>query len=160
MGVAFHFASNPGTRWRGPLGLALLWPALMIVVTFLSPESPRWLLLKGRGEEARAVTRKLHATKGDYTFADEEFKEMALQAEIDSKLESSWVNSPRDIHRDFADEFQVVNVHETIVPQASCHNLLVVFHRTVNRSVSPKSRPLCWCLWISFETDTCEQPCL
>lgn len=92
MGVAFHFANDPATQWRGPLGLALIWPALMIVVTFLSPESPRWLLLKGRTEEAKAVTHRLHATKGDHTFADEEFNQMVLQTEIDSKLETSWVS--------------------------------------------------------------------
>lgn len=92
MGVAFHFADNPRTQWRGPLGLALIWPAWMIIVVTFSPESPRWLLLKGRTEEARKVTHQLHATKGDHTFADQEFKEMTLQAEIDSKLETSWVS--------------------------------------------------------------------
>lgn len=95
MGVAFHFADKPTTQWRGPLGLALIWPALMIVVTFLSPESPRWLLLKGRTEEAKAVTHRLHATKRDHTYADEEFNQMVLQTEIDSKLETSWVSHGR-----------------------------------------------------------------
>lgn len=91
MGVAFHFADNPGTQWRGPLGLGLIWPFLMLIVTFLSPESPRWLLLKGRPDEARDVTYRLHATKGNHEFAEQEFQEMTLQAEIDSKLEHSWV---------------------------------------------------------------------
>lgn len=94
MGVAFHFADNPTTQWRGPLGLALIWPSLMIIVTTLSPESPRWLLLKGKVEEARAVTHRLHAVKGNHEFADQEFHEMTLQAEIDTKLESSWVCCP------------------------------------------------------------------
>lgn len=92
MDVAFHFANRPATQWRGPLGMALIWPSLMILVTFLSPESLRWLLLKGRVEEARNVTHQLHATKGNNEFAEQEFKEMCLQAEIDSKLETSWLS--------------------------------------------------------------------
>lgn len=92
MGVAFHFAERPQTQWRGPLGLALIWPSLMIVVTLLSPESPRWLLFQGRAEEARAVIYKLHGTKNDHEFAEKEFQAIALQADIDGKLESSWVS--------------------------------------------------------------------
>lgn len=91
MGVAFHYADKPATQWRGPLGLALIWPSLMIVVTFFSPESPRWLLLRGKMDEAKDVTYRLHATKDSHEFAEQEFKEMCLQAEIDSKLETSWV---------------------------------------------------------------------
>lgn len=91
MGVAFHFASKPATQWRGPLGLALIWPSLMIVVAFFAPESPRWLLIRGRDEEARAVIYKLHATKHTRDFAEQEFKAMTLQAEIDRNLETSWV---------------------------------------------------------------------
>lgn len=98
MGVAFHFASDPQTQWRGPLGLALVWPALMIVVVTLSPESPRWLLIQGRSEEAKKVIYKLHATKDDHEFAEKEFQEIALQAEIDTKLESSWVGSRLPVH--------------------------------------------------------------
>jgi hypothetical protein len=92
MGVAFHFSDRPSTQWRGPLGIALLWPALMVVVSIIAPESPRWLILQNRPEEARKVIYRLHATKIDQTFAEQEFQEMTLQAEIDSTLESSWIS--------------------------------------------------------------------
>jgi len=40
MGMAFYFAESDDAKWRGPLGIALLWPAIMIAITFIVPESP------------------------------------------------------------------------------------------------------------------------
>jgi MFS family permease len=93
MGMAFYFAKDPVAQWRGPLGVALLFPAIMLVVTFLVPESPRFLLMKGRVEEARAITYRLHATKGDadQEFARGEFYQMQKQAELDRTLEPGWI---------------------------------------------------------------------
>ena len=47
--------------WRWMLGVELL-PAIawMIVLFTLTPESPRWLVLKGRVEAARAVLMRIH----------------------------------------------------------------------------------------------------
>lgn len=137
MGVAFHYADKPATQWRGPLGMGLIWPALMIVVALLSPESPRWLLLKGRAEEAKAVTYRLHGSSSDHEFADQEFKDMTAQVSIDSKLESSWVSRPQTVHASFqhhrTDTRAVVNVCQALVSQASSDHLLVVLCWTVDR---------------------------
>lgn len=47
--------------WRWMLGAELL-PALawMVVLFTLTPESPRWLVLKGRAQEARQILLRLH----------------------------------------------------------------------------------------------------
>ncbi|KAF2703768.1 MFS general substrate transporter [Pleomassaria siparia CBS 279.74] len=93
MGMAFFFASDPVAKWRGPLGIALLWPIMMIIVTFLVPESPRFLLMKGKVEEARTIVYRLHATKGDpdQEFARGEFYQMQKQAELDRTLDPGWI---------------------------------------------------------------------
>lgn len=41
MGLAFYYADDPVSQWRTPLGIALVWPVMMIGVCFLVPESPR-----------------------------------------------------------------------------------------------------------------------
>ena len=41
MGLAFYYTEDPTSQWRTPLGIALIWPIMMIVVTFMVPESPR-----------------------------------------------------------------------------------------------------------------------
>ena len=86
MGMAFFYAPYGQAQWRGPLGIALLFPVMMIIVVFLPivPESPRFLLMRNRVEEAREVTMRLHYTKGDpdQEFARAEFYQMQKQVRI------------------------------------------------------------------------------
>lgn len=65
MGLAFYYVGYGDTQWRAPLGIALAWPVLMIVVIWIAPESPRWLLMKGQVDQAKQVTFKLHTIRGD-----------------------------------------------------------------------------------------------
>jgi hypothetical protein len=39
MGMAFFFASSSAAKWRGRLGIAFLWPTMMIAINFFVPES-------------------------------------------------------------------------------------------------------------------------
>jgi hypothetical protein len=83
MGMAFYYAPYGEAQWRGPYGIGLLFSFMMVVIVFLPfvPESPRFLLLRNRVDEAREVTMKLHATKGDpdQEFARSEFYQMSKQ---------------------------------------------------------------------------------
>ena len=94
MGMAFYYAPYGQAQWRGPLGIALLWPFMMLLVISLPfvPESPRFLLMRNRIEEAREVTMKLHSIRGDpdNEFARSEFYQMQKQAEFDRTLNPSW----------------------------------------------------------------------
>jgi hypothetical protein len=95
MGMAFYYAPYGDAQWRGPLGIALIFPFMMLLIIFLPlvPESPRFLLMRGRIDEAREVTLKLHSIKGDseQEFARAEFYQMEKQAEFDRTLDPSWV---------------------------------------------------------------------
>lgn len=90
MGLAFFHSTNPVAQWRAPLGLALLFPTLMLLLLPIFPESPRWLLLNSRPEEAERVVRKLHQSGHDDEFARSEFYQMRTQAEYDRTQNSSW----------------------------------------------------------------------
>ena len=92
MGLAFYFIKSPAAQWRGPLGIALVVPAIVLVVMLFVPESPRWLLMNGRAEEAWKVVSNLHADPNDpdQEFARGEFYQMQKQTEMDRTLNPSW----------------------------------------------------------------------
>ncbi|KAK4501065.1 hypothetical protein PRZ48_006871 [Zasmidium cellare] len=79
VGVAF-WSVNSQVGWRFPFGLQGLFPLLLFVLTFVLPESPRWLCMYDRTEEAEKVLIKLHKRKDD---PNDEFahREMHIIAE-------------------------------------------------------------------------------
>jgi sugar porter (SP) family MFS transporter len=62
---------NAGSNWRWMLGLGALPGVFLVLGMLLVPYSPRWLMQRGRREEARAVLRRTR--EGDY---DEELDEI------------------------------------------------------------------------------------
>lgn len=94
MGLAFYYSNDPQTQWRAPLGIALIFPFLMLLVCWLAPESPRWLLMQGKVDKAKEIVFKLHSVKGDpdNEFARGEFYQMSKQAEWDRQHEVGWVS--------------------------------------------------------------------
>ena len=92
MGLAFYFAKSPAAQWRAPLGLALIFPVSILFLLPFVPESPRWLLMVGRVEEASEIVMKLHHVEGDpdQEFARGEFYQMQKQTEFDMSLKPTW----------------------------------------------------------------------
>lgn len=60
----FEFKTGPVT-WRPPIAIGSLFSIMVIVSIYFLPESPRWLVMKNRIEEARAVISAFRAKPGD-----------------------------------------------------------------------------------------------
>jgi len=92
MGLAFYFDHRPAVQWRAPLGLALIFPIAMVLMLPLIPESPRWLMMRGRVDESRDIIMRLHHIAGDpdQEYARGEFYQMQKQTELDKTLAPSW----------------------------------------------------------------------
>jgi MFS transporter, SP family, sugar:H+ symporter len=54
--------------WRVPVGLQMLWGLILLSGIFFLPESPRYLLGRGRVDEARRVVAELNSYVCSYTF--------------------------------------------------------------------------------------------
>ena len=75
-----------------PIGMQLVAPSIMIIGSPFLPESPRWLVWKGRSEEARAAARKLFATATNDFDASEYIQtiELAIESDRADELASTW----------------------------------------------------------------------
>ncbi|XP_076589795.1 proton myo-inositol cotransporter-like isoform X2 [Chaetodon auriga] len=76
---AFSYLSHDG--WRYMLGLSVVPAVLQFVGFFFLPESPRWLLQKGRSEEARRVLSRI---RGDQS-VDAEYDTIRTSIEEEEK---------------------------------------------------------------------------
>ncbi|KAK9250763.1 general substrate transporter [Lipomyces tetrasporus] len=73
--------------WRVPCLLQALFPAIQLVGLIIVPESPRWLVSKGRNEEALQVLARYHANgDADDSLVQFEFNEICEAIEIEKLL--------------------------------------------------------------------------
>ena len=52
-----------GEYWRGMLGSEIIPDILFLTVLFFIPESPRWLIVQGRYEQASAILRRIYGSE-------------------------------------------------------------------------------------------------
>ncbi len=78
--VSMLIQDNPGVAWRTMFGVEAVPAALFFVLLFFVRESPRWLITKGRNDEARDILAQLGTDTGD---VDEEVRviQHAIEAE-------------------------------------------------------------------------------
>jgi MFS family permease len=94
VGFGCFFSSNLTFGWRGPLAFTCIPPLILLVGCFWIPESPRWLISKGRVEEAWTVLSRLHGDPSDpdEIAAHEEFYQMRKQIEFESQNASGYMS--------------------------------------------------------------------
>jgi sugar porter (SP) family MFS transporter len=95
---------NGSQSYRIPLGAQAVLPVFMIPVTIFLPESPLWLLSKGRTADARNNLRKLRAF--DDSLVDSELRVMQSAYEDEARLSEGVT---------FFDLFSRKNIKRTLV---------------------------------------------
>ncbi len=93
LGILVAYASNAVIRaimqgedaWRWMLGIMVVPAAIFVLLLFTVPETPRWLMSKGREAEARTISERLCMTKEE---SDAQLAEISA-ALADSKNASS-----------------------------------------------------------------------
>ena len=81
------FAMTSNWGWRIPSFLQVVPGLLQVIFIWFIPESPRWLVSKGRGDEAYTILVKYHA-EGDETseFVKAEYTQIVETLEAESQI--------------------------------------------------------------------------
>ncbi|EGD94448.1 sugar transporter [Trichophyton mentagrophytes] len=93
-GLAFIDDGATAFRWRFPIAFQILPLLLLFGIVWLFPESPRWLVKKGRDEEARYILSKLRGTESeeDIARADAEFNDIKQVAALEETYSTSYLS--------------------------------------------------------------------
>lgn len=71
--------------WRGMLGMEILPAMLFFIILFFVPESPRWLIVKGKEEKAVNILKKIYISNSE---AENQLKE--TKSVLTSETKSEW----------------------------------------------------------------------
>ncbi|KAH6678774.1 general substrate transporter [Plectosphaerella plurivora] len=87
VGLICFFIKNPSLQWRLCLASQIIAPLLLLIGSPWMPESPRWLCVKDRDNDALDVLIKLHHTPEDTedTLARHELQEIMAQLRIEKE---------------------------------------------------------------------------
>ncbi|KAE8144073.1 hypothetical protein BDV38DRAFT_232770 [Aspergillus pseudotamarii] len=73
--------------YRIPYGLQWMWPGPLLIGIFLAPESPWWLVRKGKTQEAKRALQRLTSAKRDTDFdPDETISMMVHTTALEAKI--------------------------------------------------------------------------
>ncbi|PPJ50896.1 hypothetical protein CBER1_07593 [Cercospora berteroae] len=90
----YHWKEGGNWTWRVPILFQCLWPLMLLSGLYWVPESPRWLCMKDRGEEAKNILLRLHDDPSDpsHSFARAEYVQIQKQLTLDRTLDDSWMH--------------------------------------------------------------------
>jgi len=82
---ATHHRENHSS-WRTPIAVQFAWAAILAGGMMMLPESPRYLLLKGRQAEARVALGRLMTRSADSPEVEAEALEISTALEVEAKV--------------------------------------------------------------------------
>ncbi|CAF0738107.1 unnamed protein product [Adineta steineri] len=96
IGLLIAAIANNGTKdiasyacYRIPIGIQLIWASILALGMFILPESPRFLIMKGRTEKAYRSQARLNSSTVDDPKVDADIKEIVANMEFMAKFGSA-----------------------------------------------------------------------
>lgn len=85
--------------WKLPVALGFILPSISICLIWVMPESPRWLIRRGRDEEALKMLRYMFGSTPDYAPEEELELLKASLAEERERETGSWLSLFRGLNK-------------------------------------------------------------
>ncbi|PWY84824.1 MFS quinate transporter [Aspergillus heteromorphus CBS 117.55] len=91
-GCQVHMGDNTHKRWEVPTSLHIIFAGLIFLLSFLQYESPRFLVKKGKPEEALTNLCRIRGLGPDHDYVLQEFTgiQSAHQAEMEATMGAGW----------------------------------------------------------------------
>ncbi|BCK75189.1 sugar transporter [Acetobacter aceti NRIC 0242] len=141
IGILLAFTSDslltPGGHWRIMFGVLSVPTVLFLLTTLLLPYSPRWLLTKGRRQEARDVLLRVRETAEE---ADAELSRIDRQLGREESAGAALLISNPNFRRTFA-----LGIALQVLQQFSGINVLMYYAPTVLNHMGFNASSSVWC---------------
>lgn len=149
---AFYFTEKFGeVSWRFPVAFQCVFPLSIIGFIFKLPESPRWLMGKGRVEDARRVFAALYDFPMNHAIVEEQIAEIQQSLALESRAGANKFSVKALFSQGEKRNFQRVNLAgwSQVLQQICGINLITYYAGTIyetNIGMSPfDSRILAAC---------------
>lgn len=120
--VAYFTGFGLGEHWRWMFALGIVPAVILLLGMFALPESPRWLLVKNRDDEAFEVLRQVRATDAEAHAEIEEIKTVSLQ-----QPQGQW----RDLAKPWIRPALIVGACISMFSQITGNNALIYYAPTI-----------------------------
>ncbi|KAF4945911.1 hypothetical protein FSARC_14319 [Fusarium sarcochroum] len=89
MNYGFTYIPNSPVSWRFPLAFQCFFAIVTIALVFVSPESPRWLVMRDRIEDAKATLASLTGKPIDDPESVQEIRQLVASVHHEAEVQSS-----------------------------------------------------------------------
>ncbi|KAI1834815.1 hypothetical protein DTO006G1_3357 [Penicillium roqueforti] len=89
MNYGFTFIPHSAVSWRFPLGFQCFFALVTLAFVIVAPESPRWLVMKHRGSEAREILARLLAKPIDDQEVVDEIQNLEIAVNHETEVQQS-----------------------------------------------------------------------
>lgn len=86
-GAAVNISASSTNRWVVPTTLHIMFAGLILILSFFNTESPRYLIKKGKDDQAIKVLARIRGLPADHAFVVAEIKE--IQTQLAEEMEAT-----------------------------------------------------------------------